>query len=181
MKASLKFTFAALIAITGVALALLPHSAWGGGRRPAASATAEANALLNAATPKCRRFAEFTKATFESDGKGLRVWLNFNNAEFKRFWTREVAVQYMFDAALHDITAAILDSKNARFQPVEKVILVVNIRPHACPPVLEWEISRTAFNMRKTQLSNEALFKVIKITAGGKKFEFDPVLAASIE
>ena len=90
-------------------------------------------------------------------------------------------MQYMFDAALHDITAAILDSKNARFQPVEKVILVVNIRPHAFPPVLEWEISRTAFNMRKTQLSNEALFKVIKITAGGKKFEFDPVLAASIE
>lgn len=181
MKSSFNPTFAALLAIIGVALCLLPHRALAGGRGPAIPITQDVSALLEEATQKRSRFAQFSKAAFERDGKALRVWINFNNAEFQSFWTKEVAVQYIFDAALHGITAAILESKDARLKPLEKVILVVNILPHAIPPVLEWEISRKTFNARKSQQSNEALFKAIKITAGGKKFEFDPVLAADIE
>lgn len=137
--------------------------------------------LIEEATRTRSRFAKFTRAAFENGGTDLRVWIQFNNAEFRRFWTNEVAVQYIFDTALNAILSATLDSKDARFKPLEKVIFIVDIRPHDVPPVLEWEVSRKAWNAGKKQQTKVTLYKTMKLTSNGRKFEFDPVIAADIE
>jgi hypothetical protein len=137
--------------------------------------------LIEEATRTRSRFATFKRAAFENGGKDLRVWIQFNNAEFRRFWSNEVAVQYIFDAALNAILSAIFDSGDARFKPLETVNFIVDIRPHDVPPVLEWEISRKAWNAGKEQQKKVTLYKTMKLTSNGRKFEFDPVIAADIE
>lgn len=166
-------------------IALMSLDAVAGGKPPLKPPTAEdtekVNAMLTETLHERSRFAEFTKAAFENNGRSIRVWMKFNNSEFKRFWTHEVAAQYIFDAALRKFTAAVLDSKEPHLHNTEKVVFVIDIHPHDIPPVLEWEISRKAWVLHKTQHTNEGIFKASKLTAGGKEFKFDPVMAADIE
>lgn len=166
-------------------IALISYSAVAGEALRVKPVTAEDTArvseLLADVVNHHSRFSEFTKASFENGGKSLRIGFNFDNTMFRRFWTNEVAVQYLYDTCVRSITAFVFDSKDKRLLPLETVTLVIDIRPHDVPPVLEWEISRTAWNLSKKQKSKEGIYKASKIMAGGKKLEFDPALAADIE
>jgi hypothetical protein len=90
--------------------------------------TARVSELLADVVNHHSRFAEFTKASFENGGKSLRIWFNFDNTMFRRFWTNEVAVQYLYDTCVRSITASVFDSKDKRLMPLETVTLVIDIR-----------------------------------------------------
>lgn len=91
--------------------------------------------VANTIQNKCHLTAKSENKSISLNEDTLIVKINFYNKSLQSFWSPEVAVQYIFDAALYNITDAIY--KKYTFN---KIIFFVDIRPHDIPPVLRFEI-----------------------------------------
>ena len=88
----------------------------------------------------------------------LTVKINFYNKSLKSYWSPEVAVQYIFDAALYNITDAIY--KKYTFY---KIIFLVDIRPHDIPPVLKFEIKFKDWKSYLKSHDKKLMFKKMNV------------------
>ena len=112
----------------------------------------------------------------------IEIKINFDNSTLSSFWTPEVAVQYIFDAAIQNLVEAIFKDSKKQFNYCNIVTLYADIRPHDIPPVLVFKINKNDYlNYSSGKISKEVFYKKISITSGGEKFKFDAHLAVDIE
>jgi hypothetical protein len=112
----------------------------------------------------------------------VEIKISFDNRTLRRFWSPEVAVQYIFDAALQPILAAICNDPRKRFDKLKVFTFYVDIRPHDIPPMLVFKISKDVYLQYSTgTISKESLYNKISITSAGEKYNFNAHKAVDIE
>ena len=131
---------------------------------------------------KCHLTELFNTNPILIKNETVEIKINFDNSTLKSFWSPEVAVQYIFDAALQHLLAAILNDSQKRFNNVKGLTFYVDIRPHDIPPVLVFKISKNDYLQYSVgTVSKESFYKRISITTAGEKFKFDAHTAIDIE
>jgi hypothetical protein len=111
----------------------------------------------------------------------IKIGINFDNESLKTFWSPEVAVEYIFDAALYNIINTIWNAESSPYKKYQKIVFNIDIRPHDIPPVLLFEIQLKDWEVYKKGGEKVTLYRKIKITANGKTFPFDAQKAVDIE
>jgi len=115
----------------------------------------------------------------------IAVSIQFNNRELPlAAWSPEVAVQYVFEAAIAHVAAAVFDDSLHRFSWVRGLTVDVDIVPNDVPPQFVFGLARVDWERYQRSTSSEAkvrLYWRMRITSGRKKFKFDPVEAADVE
>jgi hypothetical protein len=121
------------------------------------------------------------KKEIRIDNNEIIIEINFYNESLMSFWSPEVAVQYIFDAALYNITNAIWNNDKNEYRNFNKIKFNVDIRPHDIPPLITFEITLTDWNSYENGGNKENLYKNMLVTAEGKPFLFDAHTAKDIE
>ena len=114
--------------------------------------------------------------------ESIEVKIDFDNRTLRSFWTPEVAVQYIFDAALDPIMALAFNKLTSQKVPLRKVVFYVHIAPHDIPPMLVFKTYQVDYlNYKKGIISKATFFRKMNITAGGIIYRFDAEKAVNIE
>ena len=108
----------------------------------------------------------------------LTIKINYYNKTLQSCWSPEVAVQYIFDAALYNITEAIY--KKYTFN---KIIFLVDIRPHDIPPVLLFQIKSKDWKSYLKTHNKKLLYKKMNVydKVENIPFEYNIDKAVTIE
>jgi hypothetical protein len=117
-----------------------------------------------------------------TSGGNIEVRIDFDNRTLKSFWTPEVAVQYIYDAALDPIMASIFKKSPDQSRQFNSIVFFVDISPHDIPTSLVFQIKRDDFlNYKEKPESKEIFFRQMNITTKGERFRFDAAKAALVE
>jgi len=105
--------------------------------------------------------------------------LSFNNESLKTFWSPEVAVQYIFDAALWPVLRKVwAEGENRRYV---KVRFRVRIPAHPYPPELVFAVTRKDWDDYIAGGEKIILFECMEVTSKGNPYVFDAGEAVAIE
>ena len=90
----------------------------------------------------------------------ITVKINFDNNTLRSFFTPEVAVQYIYDAALSSILRAIWLDNNNLYHKYNQIKFIVDIRPHDIPPVLVFIVDYQNWKKYKNTGNKVSFIKV---------------------
>lgn len=130
---------------------------------------------------KCHLTGLSTRKEIQINKDTLFIPLIFNNESLRTFWSPEVAVEYIFDAALAPILYRIWSDTGSIFNSYEKIAFNIDIRPHDIPPVLLFEIHATDWYAYQKNCDKIVLYENITITSAGMPYKFDARKAFEVE
>ncbi|MCB2206654.1 MAG: hypothetical protein KQH67_00025 [Bacteroidetes bacterium] len=117
----------------------------------------------------------------EINSNEIIISIFFNNKTLESFWSPEVAVQYIFDAALRNIISAIWNTNFDKYNYINNIVFKVNVRPHDIPSLISFNLSFDVWKQFFNTGDKIELYKSITIIADGEPLKFDPYTAADIE
>ena len=130
---------------------------------------------------KCHLTALPAKQEIQISRDTIYIPLSFENEGLMSFWSPEVAVEYIFDAALYPLLYNLWGEKSSGFTNFQKIVFNVNIKPYDKPPTLMFEVSKKDWEVYMQNEDKVRLYKNLRVTASGVSFQFDPQKAVEVE
>ena len=130
---------------------------------------------------KCHLTILSTKHEIQINSDTLYIPLNFDNESLRTFWSPEVAVEYIFDAALAPIINMVWNEEGSGFDNYKKLVFYIDIQPRDIPPALVFEISIKDWQEYLKDEDKVALYEKLKITSAGLPYSFDGQKAVEVE
>lgn len=132
-------------------------------------------------------YATSLLAAVELNNNQTRIKLKFENEEMISFWTNDVAVQYLYDAAMSPIVSTIFGDN--RFAFIDSIHFIIYTSPRHLHNEDQYEIDTFEFWVQRqawqrhysNEISKADLYRTLNVHLNNSVLHFNPEHAAAIE